>query len=281
MMLSRFLVIGLLGSACGESEAPSAAEAPADEAPAAEETNPEPKLDLATLQAEAEQVALVPSPAEMQKALTNSGLSASLATLVDDRKISMDVENKDQVAVRTGVVLADLVLTIQEAPTARITERLGRIKEGMTSLGGGSDINGEIDSLVERISNDAISKGDLVKELDELSGVMVPEIKYEMGDRAVPLIQAGAWLEGAHLVSGAMKEEGKFDAAGRLLKQPAVVDYFLQYVKTEGSEKAPDQVVAKLEETLNTLKEIANKDALGQEDVETIHAATGAVLGLL
>ena len=39
--------------------------------------------------------------------------------------------------------------------------------------------------------------------MDELSGVMVPELEYEAGDWVVPLIQTGSWLEGANLVSGA------------------------------------------------------------------------------
>ena len=57
----------------------------------------------------------------------------------------------------------------------------------------------------------------MLKEFDELSGVLVPELEYEAGDWVVPLIQAGSWLEGAHLVAGAVKSEGKFDEAGKLL----------------------------------------------------------------
>ena len=50
----------------------------------------------------------------MQKSLNNAGLASDLAGLVAaDRNISMDVENKDNLAVRTGVVLADLVLTVK------------------------------------------------------------------------------------------------------------------------------------------------------------------------
>jgi hypothetical protein len=65
------------------------------------------------------------------------------------------------------------------------------------------------------------------------------------------------------------------------LKQPAVVDYFLEYVKEEGTERAPGDLVAKLETTLGELKAIAAKPSLGKEDVERIHSATGEVLALL
>ena len=59
------------------------------------------------------------------------------------------------------------------------------------------------------------------------------------------------------------------------------MDYFIKYVEREGGDKAPDEVVAKLKETLNTLKEVASKPKLEQADVETIHSATGAVLTML
>ena len=110
---------------------------------------------------------------------------------------------------------------------------------------------------------------------------LVPELKYEAGDWVVPLIQAGSWLEGANLVSGAVAETGKYEAADNLLRQPAVVDYFIKYVDREGADKAPDEVVAKLRETLSTLKTVASKPTLAEADVKTIHEATGAVLSLL
>ena len=66
-----------------------------------------------------------------------------------------------------------------------------------------------------------------------------------------------------------------------MLRQPAVVGYFLEYVKTEGQTRAPDAVVGQLEKTLLTLKEITSKDDLTEADVKTIHSATGAVLNLL
>ena len=132
-----------------------------------------------------------------------------------------------------------------------------------------------------QINNDAINRDDLLKEIDELSGVMVPELEYEAGEWVVPLIQAGSWLEGAHLVSNAIKTESKFDSADKLLKQPAVVDYFLKYVQREGREKADDQVVAQLESTLLKLKEVANSSKIDEAGVDTIFNSTSDVLKLL
>ena len=91
---------------------------------------------------------------------------------------------------------------------------------------------------------------------------------------------AGA-QEGAHLVAGAIKEEGKYEEAARLLKQLHVIDYFIEYVDREGAEKAPDAVIAKLKETLQTLKEVTAKSVIEEADVNTVHSATAAVLTML
>lgn len=240
------------------------------------------KFNLEELEAAAKEVALVPSPAEMQKSLNNAGLASDLAGLVAaDRNISMDVENKDNLAVRTGVVLADLVLTVKTSTKESKLASLEKLKAGFKALGAGDDIQATISDLSTQITNDAIQEDDLLKEMDELSGVMVSELEYEAGDWVVPLIQAGSWLEGANLVSAAIIKESKFDVAGQLLKQPRVVEYFLKYVEREGGNKAPDQVVDKLKQVLNSLKTIAEKPQMNAEDVKQINASTSEVLSML
>ena len=275
------IAVVLLGGCDSQPEpAAKAPEAPAPAPAAAPEKAPELKLSAEDL-AGADRAALVPSPAEMERSLANAGVDRKLATMVADRTISMDVENKDQVAVRAGVVLADLVLTVKESKKETTLERLDTLKVALNKLGAGTDAPAEIDSLKASIENGELTGDSLVQEFDELSQVMVPELEYEAGEWVVPLIEAGSWLEGAHLVSGALKDSGKFDAANDLLRQPEVVDYFIEYVNREGGEKAPDDVVDQLKKTLNTLKEVAAKPSLGAEDVATIHTATGSVLTLL
>lgn len=284
-MSNKWFVCSLLGLliACSGGDNAATEEAPKKSEPSAEAAPKQMKsFDLAELQKAAEEVALVPSPAEMQKSLSNAGLISDLATLVStERKIGMDVEDKDNMAVRTGVVLADLVLTVKTASKESKLERLDKLKAGFKALGAGDDIQATIKDLGTQIQNDAINEDDLLKEMDELSGVMVSELEYEAGEWVVPLIQAGSWLEGANLVSAAIVKEDKFDVAGQLLKQPRVVEYFLKYVEREGSSKAPDQVVAKLTEVLNSLKKIAEKPAMSAEDVKEINRSTSEVLSML
>ena len=276
------LILALVATGCGGDSADQATaqktKAQTEEAAPAKKAI---KFDPSTLAGEALQIALVPSPAEMQKALSNAGLQSQLSDMVKSRDISMDIDNKDQIAVRTGVVLADLVLTVNTATNEEQVARLGRIKAGMAALGAGNEVASTLDELSAKIKSGSGSKADLLKEFDELSGVLVPEIKYEAGEWVIPLIKAGSWLEGAHLVAGAIKEEGKYEEAARLLKQPHVIDYFIEYVDREGAEKAPDAVIAKLKESLQTLKEVTAKSVIEEADVNTVHSATAAVLTML
>jgi hypothetical protein len=279
MKLRALAIAAVLLGGCDKQSEP-AAKAPEAPAPMPDAKAPELKLSAEDL-AGADRAALVPSPAEMERSLAHAGVEQKLASMVADRTISMDVDNKDQIAVRAGVVLADLVLTVKESKKETTIARLETLKVALGKLGAGSDAPAEIDSLKASIENGELAGDALVQEFDELSQVMVPELEYEAGEWVVPLIEAGSWLEGAHLVSGAVQEAKKFEAANDLLRQPEVVDYFIEYVEREGGNKAPDDVVDQLKKTLATLKEVAAKPNLGAEDVATIHSATGSVLTLL
>jgi hypothetical protein len=286
-MWLRSLIVALVLAGCDGAETTTKTEGNPDAppqptmAPDTTPATPPPALKLEELQAAAQNVTLVPSPIEMQHALDKAGVTTGLSALVPERKLKMDVQNKDVVAVRTGVVLADTMLTVKDAPKEKLVERLAAVKAGMAALGAGGDIGATIDDLSNRITNDALSRDDLVKELDELHGAIIPEISYEAGDRCVPLLQAGAWLEGSNLVSSAIVTANKPDAGNALLRQPQVADYFLKYVDVEGAGKAPDEVVKQLHTTLTKLKEIAAKPALSLDDAKDVKSQTDAILAML
>ncbi len=276
--MARLWFVPLLLVACSgepeKTEAPKTPEATPEEAPT-------PPLSLADMQAGASMDALVPSPAETQRALANAGLSSSLVKMTEGRDFKVDVADQDEVAVRTGVVLAHVVLGAKDAPKERLIAQLGQLKAGLVKLGVKGRIIATIDDLSARIGNDATGREELVRELDELANVMVPEVESEVGPRALPLLRAGAWLEGAWLVSGAIQSEGRYDVADTLLKQPAVVKYFKDYLFGPGKEVAPAAINAELQSTLGKLEAITAKETLAQEDVAAIHEATNALLSKL
>jgi hypothetical protein len=225
---------------------------------------------------------LVPSPVETQGALASAGIESKLADFIQPRQMQFDDQDIDDVAVRTGVVIADMLLTVKTASNEQLIERLERIKVGMKALNGGDDIGKTIDDLVERVKAGSVSRDELLKELDELSGAIIPELEFNGNNRVVPLIQAGSWLQGANLVAKACDAKGTPGAADGILKQPHVVDYFIEYVKGEGKEKAPAAVTEKLEASLATLKGLAAKpESLTADDIKTVIQVTEDVLALL
>jgi len=255
---------------------PAPTEAPAKAAP---ET---PEIDVDEMKDQAEKAALVPSPVETQKALEASGIDVQLATLIPKHKFDLEASDTDHAAVRSGVLLADVLLTVKTAETKQLVKRLSAVQKGMNQLNGGSDIDAVLEDIKERLQAEAVTRDDLLKELDELSGAVIPELEFNGQERVVPLIEAGSWLEGANLVARAVQKSGKTEAAEKLLKAPAVVDYFIEYVKTDGAEKAPEAVTKKLEESLLELKGLAEKtEPLTKEDIDRVVEVTNAVLALL
>ena len=179
-----------------------------------------------------------------------------------DSSISMNTEDKDQLAVRCGVVLAELALTAKTAKTEKIVSNLNLLKEGFTKLGAGKKFLKTIDELSSSVQTGAKSKDDLLKEMDRLAGIMVPELKKELGDWVVPLRTSRFLVERERIsYPTAIDPEQKYDVATRLLKQPHVIDYFLKYVRREGKNKAPDEVIAQLGKNSSTLKDICKKSS--------------------
>jgi hypothetical protein len=225
---------------------------------------------------------LVPSPVETQGARASAGIESKLADFIQPREMQFDDQDIDDVAVRTGVVIADMLLTVKTASNEQLVERLGRIKLGMKALNGGDDIGKTIDDVIERVKAGSVSRDDLMKELDELSGAIIPELEFNGNKRVVPLIQAGSWLQGANLVAKACDAKATPAAADGILKQPHVVDYFIEYVKGEGKEKAPAAVTEKLEGSLSTLKGLATKpEPFTADDIKVVIQVTEDVLALL
>ena len=117
------------------------------------------------MRAAASEEHLVPSPGEMQAAMSSAGIQTTLASLVSTREMDMSNPNKDHIAVRTGVVLADLLLTVSDADKADTVSRFKQIREGLSVLKAGEDLPREIDDLIERIEADSLTGDKLVKHV--------------------------------------------------------------------------------------------------------------------
>lgn len=285
-MTSLLIRLGAIGFftvqiACSGAPAPTE-EAPVEENSEAKNTDAKEKLDLNALALAVNKAELVPSPIEMEAKLQSAGLQQNLGSLIPTSKdLKVIVDDNDQVAIRTGIVMADLVLTLKTSEQTSILKRLGKMKAGLKKLGAGDDIYAVLEDFEMRVQDNSVNKETLLEEFDELSQVMVSELEYEAGEWVVPLIQAGTWLEGANLVAKVMHKENKYNAADEFFRQKEIVEYFISYIDRDGKDRAPDQVVAKLLSTLTDLKNIADKPNLSGADVQKIERLTDLVLNLL
>ena len=216
------------------------------------------KLDPAQLE-QAERALVAPTAEETRMAVEKAGLG-SLGSLVPDRNYKLDVPDKDRVALRTGVLLADTVLTVRDAEKDRLVQLLRQVEQGLGQL-----------------ENDAIDREELIKTLDEATA----RAQEELGEHG-RFVQAGAWLAGSNLVAQAVLKKGDVTYAGLLLKQPDVAHYYLDYVRSpEGQKKAGADIAAALADTLETLLTISEKDGLDLSDVEVIQGKTQDILDLI
>lgn len=265
--------IALLGVAASlvACESPPPAPPPAPPAPAA---TPAPMTP-----SEVSRV-LAPSPLKLEAEVRAAGVTEALTDLVPTLPAQITPEDKDRVAVRTGVVLAYTVLGGKTTPKADFVAQLRSARAGMAALGAGAGLMSTIDDNITRVENDAASREDFLRALDDIVSYSVSDMGWGPGDRTGPLLQAGAWLAGTNVVARAIVRSGKADAADKLLHRKDVATYFLGYVRSQGQDKA-GPVAAQLELTLLQMSTIADKPALGIEDAQAVADATDALLQLL
>jgi hypothetical protein len=251
------------------------------EAPAPAETVVAPPPPAPTAAEADVKEALVPSATETQNALEDAGVDVRMADLLVQRAEKLG-ENPDEIAVRTGVHVSDLLLTIRSGEKSRILAELDAVRSGLAKLGAGGDIDTMLGEARARFENDAVTREEMLHDMEQLASATIPELDFNGQARVVPLIQAGSWLEGTHLVALALQKSGNVAAADRMLKQPIVVGYFLKYVREEGADKAPAEVTEKLEASLKALEGIASKaEPLTAADVDAVVKTTEDVLALL
>jgi len=237
-------------------------------------------LDAAALEATANRV-LAPSPEETRLVLERAGITSDVAALVPKRTFRFDTADKDVVAVRTGVLMSDTVLTLTSSTDEELAARLEQVHAGLTAMGAGKGLLDTVSSLSAQTRNKGISRPDLLRALDETVSMAVPEQGVGPDDRTGPLLQAGAWLATIHVAATSTLASGKLDAAGPLFHQKPVVDWFLGYLATDAAQRAPDALLVQLEATLRTLSELAGKTTFTAEDIKQIEDATGKLLSLV
>jgi hypothetical protein len=228
-----------------------------------------------------EKTALSPSPMESRKAAEKEGITTNLGTLIPVRDLSKETKDPDQTALRTGVILADTVLQIKELSKERLLSNLKLVEQNLKQMGAGEGLVFSITELNRKVTNDALTRDELLFELDEIVAYSRPSEGFGKDDNTGPLLQAGSWLASINLIAKAMLKENNIPAANNLFRHEKVAEYFLSYVNVEGKDKIPSSIMTQLNKTLQEMIEISKKTDISKEDVERVAMQTSTLLELI
>ena len=262
------LVVTALLTGCGGEDPPAATPTPT---PVSNDATLSPE-DVKS--AEAIPSGLIPSPLEVETAVRKSGVASDLQSRVPANRGFALAEDThiDRVAMQTGVLLTDVILTARDAEGGVLAERLAQIGAGLKLLKADDKLLQTVKEFEQGIAGDVIPREALLEEMARISDLMVPDKKWGPSPQTGPLVQAGAWLAGVHMVATAVLEANRIDAADQLLKHPEVVAYFIGYVSMKND--APSTIVHVLLKRLEGLQSRVKKETLSQEDVESILSTT-------
>jgi hypothetical protein len=247
--------------------------------PQASPEKEKPKLKLES--ADPRTAALTPSPMETRLAAERAGITTRMASLIPDRKFDFSTDNLDHIAMRTGIILADTVLTIKELPKVELEKRMTNIEDGLSKMKAGKGLLSMVGDLKVQVTNDSLTRKELLTEMEDIVSMSVPENGFGKDDKTGPLLQAGAWLASINLLCKAIQKEDNIAAANKLLRHGKVADYFLLYTETKGRDKTSEAIIQHLQKSLYSLKDISEKDSIAKEDITKIITETDALLGLI
>jgi len=265
------------GGGTTETPSPEAAPKPADTTGDTETAGAETKIDFEAAKSRGKTAMFVPAPTEFQAALKATGANIDMAKLATGTTRAIDGKSNQIIALETGVRVADLLLTAQTGDKASIGARMTAAREGLSALGGNAAVLKRIDDVKADFEGDVLSADNLGPQLDILARDIQADLDKNVGKDIATLVQAGGWVQGVNLLSGALAENFNADAAA-LMNQPAVLEHFLSFLKDSAPAKAGEESVGAVISEMEKMQALAGKDGLTAEDVTALNGHTKAIL---
>ena len=126
---------------------------------------------------------LSPSPLETQKTLQKAGISVALHELVEAQQYNFEGNSREQAAIRVGVLLCDVIVSIEHASKDEVIQKFSNIIEGMAVMKVGIGLMDMVKDMHTQYANDAITKKELVEGLDNIAAMSVPEDGFSKLER--------------------------------------------------------------------------------------------------
>lgn len=221
---------------------------------------------------------LVPHPSEIMAVMRAMGLADKTAALVPVTPVDFTPMDGQRVAFTTGALVADLVLSLEGSRGTDVSARLDVITKGLTELGMKDTQLADVDKLSKRLSSGKVTPEELAGELDLLQGRLMDDVSQYSSQDALVGIQAGAWVRAVNVVSTLLIQMNKTAEGAHLFAQPALVDYFSNYLKKNTDKAVENPALEASLPYLQELKRIAAKKELVADDVPAVQKATAAIL---
>jgi hypothetical protein len=267
------LAVLLFVPACsGDSSSSSDAPAPA---PAAQEPEGLTKIDIAAVRETARMAMFVPAPSEFQAALKATGVAIDIRPGVADSPRDLAGKGPALVALETGVRLANVLLTADSGDKAAVLARMRAAREGLAALKASDEVMSETDKVIADFDAGIISGAEATPALDVLARRIQAQLASSSDPSIATLVQAGGWVQGAHLLSTALAESKQAGDAAALLHQPTVVAHFISFLRKAGE---GDAAVAAVLGPMEELGVLAAKDDLNVDDMARASELTASIL---
>lgn len=165
-------------------------------------------------------------------------------------------QNRAQLALASGAVIADGFLAVTSQKTSRI-EPVGRVLLKLAKgLGVGDHVTKHSRSIMEKAAKqnwDGV-KTELIRAQADVEGAMLGLKDEELAH----LVALGGWLRGLEMIATIVVEDYSPERARRLV-QPELMDYFLDRVETLNPNFKKLKVAQTLETNLKEIKAITTK----------------------
>jgi hypothetical protein len=275
LLLPAFLLI--FAACSGDSSSPSSETAPASQEsdPALNEDAGVTKIDINAVRDTARMAMFVPAPSEFQAALKATGFTIDLKGGVVDEPRDLAGKNTAIVALETGVRLANVLLTADSADKAVVLSRMNSARAGLAALKASAEVLAETDKLIADIKAGTISGAEATPALDVLAGRIQDQLSGSADKTTATLVEAGGWVQGAHLLSTALAQAKQAGDAAALLHQPTVVEHFSAFLRQAGE---GDAAVKSVLGPMDELGKLAAKTELTVDDMTRASELTAAIL---
>jgi len=277
--MRRLLLSLLLLAACSKPapDAPANPDGAFAPSAAAEEQKPPGKIDFQAATNTGRAAMFVPAPTEFQAALKASASTLDLRAGGEASARTLLGKNKPMLALETGTRITAVVMSTGKDPKDVVLARMASAREGLSALQSPPKVVAKVDEVIADYREGRLESGELTASLDVLAETIHDGLS-EADQQTATLVQAGGWVQGAHLLAKALEAAGQAGDGAQLLRQPSLVNHFQAFLRNSDPGRAEDPTVVKVLGSMDELREIAGQDVIDEAMVRRIVVLTGGII---